>query len=189
MIEDLIEFCKGKSIAIVGNAESIFEKKRNIDEYDIVIRMNRGVELSLEQKSKIGSKCDIYCCSGAGLSTNATLEEPTFKMWMTTFFREKAPKDFLFYPEEQWAKLQEQLWVKLREQLGEGVRPSTGLMVVDFIHNNTNYKNIKLFGFDGWQTKTWYMNRRHIAQTHKPDAETRIIQELLLKSKNITMEK
>ena len=176
-LNDLIEFCKGKSIALVGNAESIFDKKRNIDDFDVVIRMNRGVQLTSEQINKIGRKCDVYGCSGAGLATQATLNAPQFKMWMTTFFREKAPEDFLFYPEEQWDIL--------KEKLGDDTRPSTGLMMLDFLVNNIDFKSINLFGFDGWQTKTWYMHRLHVAATHVPSKETSIIETLLKENKNI----
>jgi len=41
-LTQLQEVLRGKSIALVGNAASLYEGHHRIDDHDVVIRMNRG---------------------------------------------------------------------------------------------------------------------------------------------------
>ena len=56
---------EGKTVAIVGPAEYLMGSGygNKIDEHDIVVRVNRGIELIDTYDSDIGRKCDIlYSC-------------------------------------------------------------------------------------------------------------------------------
>ena len=60
--ESFSSFVKDKKVALVGPANYLnyFEFGKNIDNYDLVARINRGIELVDENNnSKIGSKTDI----------------------------------------------------------------------------------------------------------------------------------
>lgn len=59
------EWFDDKTIAIVGNAKSLFDKKYGdeIDSHDVVIRINRGLEICTNPRLRIshGGKVDVWC--------------------------------------------------------------------------------------------------------------------------------
>ena len=62
---DYLKFLKGKRVIIVGPAESLLERGdgKFIDSFDIVVRVNRGIEPTIKNFQKIGSRTDIlYNC-------------------------------------------------------------------------------------------------------------------------------
>ena len=62
---DYLKFLKGKRVIIVGPAESLLERGdgKFIDSFDIVVRVNRGIEPTIKNFKKIGSRTDIlYNC-------------------------------------------------------------------------------------------------------------------------------
>lgn len=58
------EWFDGKNIAIVGNAQSLFNKQygKEIDSHDVVIRINRGIETCYNESALIshGKKIDVW---------------------------------------------------------------------------------------------------------------------------------
>ncbi|CEN34767.1 glycosyltransferase family 29 protein [Capnocytophaga cynodegmi] len=54
-------FFKGKSIAIVGGADSVFSEKKGayIDSFDVVIRINRGINVSIGNEEYLGTRTDV----------------------------------------------------------------------------------------------------------------------------------
>ena len=62
---DYLKFLKDKRVIIVGPAESLLERGdgKFIDSFDIVVRVNRGIEPTFLNSQKIGSRTDIlYNC-------------------------------------------------------------------------------------------------------------------------------
>jgi hypothetical protein len=59
--EEYLEFLRNKSVAVVGPAASstFQENGQKIDSFDVVVRVNRGMELVKENKLFIGSKTDV----------------------------------------------------------------------------------------------------------------------------------
>ena len=61
-----------KSVALVGNSESLLTKEYGnlIDSYDVVCRINRGIENIINNPISSGTKIDILfyamCCSSVG---------------------------------------------------------------------------------------------------------------------------
>lgn len=183
---ELKSLCDGKNIAIVGNAESLMDKTfaNEIDSHDIVIRINKGVLLTSDMMNKShGKKCDIYTVSGVGcVDVNLhTTTMPKLSYWMTTYKREDAPEKYHFFPEEMWNKLQEDL----RTESDFEVRPSTGLMTIYMIINATKYANLDIYGFDFWQTKTFYNATRKWAKAHTPSLEKVLVEKILQENTNI----
>ena len=63
--KEYLDFLKDKKVIIVGPAESLLQRGdgKFIDSFDIVVRVNRGIEPSLKYSDKIGSRTDIlYNC-------------------------------------------------------------------------------------------------------------------------------
>jgi hypothetical protein len=70
-------FLENKRVAIVGPSESAFfnENGKYIDSFDIVVRINRGIELVQGKESFIGSKTDIlYNSLDFNIISGGTLE-------------------------------------------------------------------------------------------------------------------
>lgn len=187
------DICQGKKIAIVGNAESLqsLTKADEIDAHDVVIRMNKGVMASPEMLSKhLGHKCDIYTFSGKGYAPEEAhqTEKPRVSVWMTTRKREKAPEHVEFFPEKMWSDLQMELAALSKVEAEKVIRPSTGLMVVYMILKGVDYKWVDIYGFDFWQTKTFY-NKKTINPNRsiQPLAEKLLVEKMLVEHSNVTI--
>lgn len=184
-LTELKELCEGKSIAIVGNAQSLLDMGlgNEIDSHDIVVRINQSVISERHVLDRIGYKCDIYTASGTGMILKKfhKTTQPKLCYYMTTLKRDIAPSYFHFFPENMWNDLQRELGA------GPDARPSTGIMTIYMIVNSTEFKNINIYGFDFWQTKTFYNPSLHVAKSHKPDFEKDFIKRLLSMNDNIKL--
>lgn len=63
--QDYLNFLKDKKVIIVGPAESLLERGDGqfIDSFDVVVRVNRGIEPTLKNYDKLGTRTDIlYNC-------------------------------------------------------------------------------------------------------------------------------
>jgi len=67
--EDVLRSIKGKSIAVVGNAEATIEYGKEIDAHQIVIRINK-INIEKKYSHLFGSKIDILCTNGRNLPKN-----------------------------------------------------------------------------------------------------------------------
>jgi hypothetical protein len=173
-LEDMI--CD-KSLAIVGNSESILSSNagQDIDGHDLVLRMNRGYVTG--KSASIGSKTDIVAMSLAAEESEFVKGFPGAKAIMWTMpppwkYKRlpewvKADKRTYMYPVDTW----QALWDKL------GHKPSTGCMVIDFIHEYTDPASVSIYGFDNWATKSWYIKKPYIGP-HSPEAEKAYIEKV-----------
>lgn len=62
---EYLKYLKDKKVIIVGPAESLLERGdgKFIDSFDVVVRVNRGIEPTFQNSDKIGSRTDIlYNC-------------------------------------------------------------------------------------------------------------------------------
>lgn len=181
----LQELCEGKSIAIVGNAQSLLDMNlgEEIDSHDIVVRINQSVSSQKHILDRIGHKCDIYTASGTGMVPvrfhKTTV--PKLCFYMTTLNRDSALDYFHFFPEEMWYTLQKEL------NAGKDIRPSTGLMTIYMILNATKFKSLNIYGFDFWETKTFYNPSLYVAKTHRPKSEKEYILDMISKYDNVKL--
>jgi hypothetical protein len=155
---DIQNLIKGKTIAIVGNAESILSKEEGImiDGFQVVIRMNYGFvyapHLNRYVAPKQLGKITTLVCAGNGQNILGCENKfPGMKgiVHMSGGNRGGSWKQdsdkFYIYPLD--------LWEELKNLLTK--RPSTGMMVIDMVKNcNPDY--VSLFGFDFKKTKTYY---------------------------------
>jgi len=166
--KELKQFILNKDIAIVGNAKSVFNKKRPIDEHEIVIRINKGSPK--EKEEIIGTRTDILALSLC-LDQNKIESEfsPKIIVWCTpkyTLMNEYLQQVARIYPLQDWFKLYDIL----------NARPSTGCMIIDYIAPYA--KKLTLYGFDFWNSNTWYTNNIHLGE-HNPLNEKRFITTLI----------
>ncbi|HLS30813.1 MAG TPA: glycosyltransferase family 29 protein [Flavobacteriaceae bacterium] len=52
---------KNKRVALIGGADSVLQKKQGkyIDDFDVIVRINKGVELIDKQQEYVGTKTDV----------------------------------------------------------------------------------------------------------------------------------
>jgi hypothetical protein len=139
-IAEIMEYLSDKSVALVGNAQSIFDTAHGkaIDAHDVVIRFNRGFitapdaqgsktdilllacELTAEELQRFGAKYTINR-SGKTICGDITLDD---------VYRRRYRKKYDAYP-------------------------STGMMAINLC-KTAGAKSIDLYGFDFGKTQTYY---------------------------------
>lgn len=163
-IDQVKRFLKGKSVAIVGNAKSIFDKKGGsaIDAHDVVIRFNRGFVTNEEAQ---GTRTDILI-----LATELNVDEKaSFKAMFSVNRSENTKCGDLTIANEPRRRLRVLL----------GAQPSSGCMAIDLCRE-AEVKSIDLYGFDFEATPTFY-NPEGYKTLHNYSAEEKYIKGLNLK--------
>lgn len=159
-IRPILEYIKGKSVAIVGNASSIFDKNygQEIDDHDIIIRFNRGFITKPESQ---GSKTDIVI-----LATELNIDEKASYKAMYYVNRSKNTRcgDYT---------IGNTMRARLKSWLGK--QPSSGFMAID-ICRTAKAKSIDIYGFDK-NVPTFYNPDGYITQ-HDYNIEQNILHEL-----------
>jgi len=133
-LEDLQVFCKNKSIIIVGNSSSILQHNsgRLIDSYDIVVRINRGYQISNPFLESLGSKTNILSI-GVKSATQATHIVSANKV--DFILSPIIWSDRLAYPNVY--NIEPSLYHKLKEDLSD-FKPSTGISTFNFFNKLIN---------------------------------------------------
>ena len=177
-LSDMKKLCKGKKIVLLGNADSVLRRKRKIDSFDIVGRMNRGDPRGKEEF--IGSRTDILFLS-TGVSkrgVQAAYNNPKFIVWMTECHRLAHPwvlRNAIQNPKMDWRELHKEL----------GINPSTGMMALNFIIKYLDFKSLTIYGFNFFKTKSWYNTRPDDGKKHSGKKEEKKIMEMIAKHKNV----
>lgn len=169
-MDALLNNIKGKRVAIVGNAKSIFDKKNGdlIDSHDFIIRFNRGfIETPVSQ----GAKTTMVM-----LAIN--MEPEKLKLynakWVVNRSNHYDNRVNYIIPNPDRQRMRD----KLESQ------PSTGFMAIDLCLY-AQAKSIDLFGFDGEKTPTFYNDPNYVTQ-HNYSKEQELIH-LYEKSKLLTI--
>lgn len=169
-MDALLNNIKGKRVAIVGNAKSIFDKKNGdlIDSHDFIIRFNRGfIEIPVSQ----GTKTTMVM-----LAIN--LEPEKLKLynakWVVNRSNHYDNRVNYIVPNPDRQRMRDKL----------EAQPSTGFMAIDLCLY-AQAKSIDLFGFDGEKTPTFYNNQNYVTQ-HNYSKEQELIH-LYEKSKLLTI--
>ena len=151
----------GKSVAIVGNAKSLFNSKygEEIDKHDVVIRFNKGFPNNKESQ---GEKTTIVMLA-------CELSRPDIKFYKAKYTISRSrcydnPVDFTVSNDDRYL---------LAERLGS--QPSTGFIAIDMCLT-ANAKSIDLYGFDFEKTPTFY-NPEDYKTQHDYRSEESIVME------------
>ncbi|HEY7162887.1 MAG TPA: glycosyltransferase family 29 protein, partial [Acidobacteriota bacterium] len=155
----------------VGNANYLLETEvgAEIDAHDVIIRFNKGFVVSPAAQ---GSRTSIHC-----LATNVPLND----------LKIRVPTAHLLYVSPVRSYLAHDLrdvdapctciplsdWKQLSLTMG-GLRPSAGLIVIDFLLNRATTNTISIYGFDWKRTKSFY-HKTKIKDWHSGEAERQIL--------------
>jgi len=170
------DYFKNKTMALIGNASSVQGSyKHDIENHDIVIRLNKG--FFLINNLHFGTKVNML-----GLSMPIKTEileslDLDYILWCTPKheLKTKYLKRVAYnYPKDWWNILNYTL----------GARPSTGCMMLDFIYRTGTYKSLKIYNFDFWNSPTFYTNTIHLGN-HNPEQEKAYLEALLFLDKRI----
>ena len=179
------EWFENKTVALVGNAQSLFDKSygSEIDSHEVVVRMNRAAMLYTNFNSEIshGKKTDIWMMWNVVEYRNKfnDIDKNIKKMHMSGRIRNAVNNikvDFL-YPLE--------MYEILRKHAGPKQNPTTGLMALDYIDSCKPLK-VSIYGFDWKETPTFTdLNRREeITSGHNYNVEKEYCAKRFLTKKN-----
>lgn len=162
-LTEIQEFCKGKEICLLGNADSVLREKRDIDSFDVICRCNRGKPEGKEEF--LGNRTDILFLSTHMSDGNFRGSfSPRFAIWMTVCHRLASSwtmKNAIQNPAEDWNYLYKIL----------GINPTTGMMALNFVLKHMDFKSLAIYGFDFFATKTWYNTQIDSGQKHSGEKE------------------
>jgi hypothetical protein len=141
-----------KSVALIGNAQSLFSKKygEEIDSHDVVVRLNKAAMLytKFDAAESHGTKTDVWMFWNANEYKNFFKNTKAKLMHMGHQSRNMGNRygiDYM-YPEDMYAKL--------RKIAGEHSNPTTGFMALDYIIS-CQPKILNVYGFDWKETPTF----------------------------------
>ncbi|MND45950.1 Glycosyltransferase family 29 (sialyltransferase) [compost metagenome] len=169
----LFALLDGKSVALVGNAQSLSQKVQGpeIDACDVVIRCNRA---PIPNVASHGARTDF-------IATSTELEESIMAekgashiLWMSPP-RYALPgwivrcRGFFLYPKRRHEVLSREV-----------ARPTTGLMVIDLL-SASPCRSVLLFGFDFFKTGSISNMPTKTAIPHNGDAEESFVRTLIAK--------
>ena len=174
----LQQFLKDKPIALLGNAKSILDSKKDIDKFEVVCRCNKGFPKGKE--GYIGSRTDVLFLS-IPLHEKIIKEEynPKHIMWCTS--KREGLTDWLkdnalFFNLDDWTNLANII----------GARPSTGIIGIAYLVKYVKFKSLTLFGFDFWDTPNFYTGCKNI-RNHSPSSEKAYVEYLIKEDKRISI--
>lgn len=152
---------KGKRVAIVGNARTIFDKKngKEIDNHDFIIRFNRGFVVN---KDSQGSRTDLLVLACPMLENEAKAYKPRYIANRSKSYK-NAYANFTINSYQR---------AKMKQIIG--AQPSSGFMLMN-ICLYFKAAEIDLYGFDGI-TQSWPNDPSYVTQ-HDYDTEQKIIQD------------
>jgi hypothetical protein len=178
-ISKLKNILDNKKIALVGNSPILLKKKQNIDNFDVVIRINI---LPFKKHYKyVGKRCDIMMMTSG-------IEKLVDKNYIKIFFSEKENYMTKYGHGKIYC-----CPAKYRKQIDKKVkgRPTTGLRSLYLLTKIIKNPDITLFGFDH-TPKSWYANEvnAHISHSkHNFLEEKKIFLSLCKKYKKIRYSK
>jgi len=155
-LEEIKDFCKGKSIIIVGNSSRILNQSygKLIDNYDIVVRINKGyLHRQNLYSDKIGNKTTILSLGlkSARLAANV-IQSNTVKYLMSPIiYSERLDYSNVY-------DVQENTYNDLKNSLG-GFKPSTGISTYNFFNRHIDFNKLDLIGFDFFESSIKQRNQ------------------------------
>ena len=157
-IAEIKNYIAGKSVAIVGNAQSIFDTSHgaDIDAHDVVIRFNRGF---VTKPTAQGTKTSILI-----LACELTLDEKASYKAMYSVNRSNNTKCGNY-------SIGNKMRAVLKAWIGK--QPSSGFMAIDLCRE-AGASKIDLYGFDFEKTPTFYNPADYVTQ-HDYKTEEHIV--------------
>jgi hypothetical protein len=161
------QWFEGKTVAVVGNAASLIKQSygKQIDEADVVVRINRGGYRYPEFAKQMGTRLDIWCMQNVQQNRQYFLRPHTRgarRMQMDTIdvspnFADMA--DLVFSTDDR---------SDLEKNLSK--KASTGLRVLYYI-SKQDPSSMFVYGFDWKKTYSWHERRKCIAHNFEEERQ------------------
>jgi hypothetical protein len=151
MENNLIEIqnlLKNKKICLLGNSKSILKNKKDIDSYDCICRINKGIPKGKE--NVIGSRTDVLFL--ATKMKEIDIEKnfnPKFIVWIT-----KNDRKSNIWINQHVIKTPSEDWYEIKNQLT--TLPSAGCNAIYFLIKHIEFFSLDIYGFDFFKSGTWY---------------------------------
>lgn len=148
------EWFQGKTVAVIGNAMSLFDKSygAEIDAHDVIVRMNKAAMLYTRQDASKshGTKTHVWVFWNTSEYKSFFNKIPKHVKKMHAGHQNRTPHnihlvDFV-YPEEPYKNL--------KKNAGKHNNPTTGLIFLDHI-SRCNPKQVDVYGFDWKDSPTF----------------------------------
>lgn len=184
-LKEIQEFCKNKTIALVGNSSTILRRNlgEEIDRHDIVIRMNYAISHLNKYQLDTGKKTDIYDCEIGVPQIAAKLLSETDAQYCVRLIRwgdpiTKIKEQQLIIDSVKKIYLGDPVFHKNFKQtyFTDNIKPSTGATMLNFLINFIEYKSINMYGFDFFKNAANTRNRKnefnsYLYKDHSPVME------------------
>ncbi len=166
---------QGKSVAIVGNARSLSASTsgEEIEACDIIVRLNAAPGLSARSH---GARTTLLAVSKAVSKARLRQLQPDMLLWMTPRHWYQAVR--MHFSGVPVCYFQKAWWTGLSARLN-GARPSTGMMTVDMMTCLGTFRELKLFGFDFFQSGSLSVRRSSAPIPHDFAQEREMILKLM----------
>ncbi|MGV0923052.1 glycosyltransferase family 29 protein [Empedobacter tilapiae] len=201
---------KGKRVAIVGGADSVFNEKfgEYIDSFDVVVRINKGVEVIEQQKEYVGTKTDVLFHAFYERVNDKGSSPITPLLWKKNSVRtiifshnfdcsdysKRNFTDILFKTKGslKFSQVKKYLYDKNMKGIAP-YSPTTGFIAINTIFNCLP-KEIYITGITFFKTphqkdyrntpyKSWEKLFKNGSSKHNPEAEYEYVKKLYLKNK------
>ena len=151
------EWFENKTVAIVGNAESVLKTHygKDIDNHQVVVRINRGIECGIKNYPNIesfGKKIDVWVFNLYNRNLRLFYYNIKHKLISKNFYKMQMNEEFdnvnfdFSYPKQYYIELQKHFYPKY---------PSTGLRALDYV-SKCDPSMVNVYGFDWKETPTFY---------------------------------
>ncbi|WP_026452241.1 glycosyltransferase family 29 protein [Aequorivita capsosiphonis] len=206
------EWFSNKRIALIGGADSVLQQKHGdfIDDFDVVVRINKGVELIDKQKDYVGTKTDILFHSFLDNSKEIGSSPITVDLWKkhkvqhivySKNYRiaEEGIYDIILFGKKSGGKtkfsnLPKDLYMKSLEALAPQC-PTTGFIAINTILN-CKPKELYISGITFFKTphngiyrpqniEEFKKHFNNSPKSHNPEREYAYFKNLYLKNKSI----
>ena len=153
---------QNKSIAVIGNAQSLFDYEYGniIDNHDLVIRINLG--FLVDSPKSHGTKTDWVIFNNYNfLKKNSNIFSEDHKFNLLEIYNLNFIYNNETYQQDNFCRLSRAIPLECLKkfQFTDDKKPSTGLCIV-YMLSLLKTKQVSIFGFDFKRSITWYNKNR-----------------------------
>lgn len=179
------EWFENKSVALVGNAQSLFDLKlgEEIDSHEVVVRLNKAAMLinRFDAEKSHGKRTDVWIFWSVQEYHKYFKDHPTIKkMHAGHQFRQnnKIKEVDFIYPDH--------LYTELKKVAGPRKNPTTGFIAIDYVLH-CEPSSLSIYGFDWKETPTHTDPHRKAEKKcpHNYDVERNYCLEHVLSKSNV----
>jgi hypothetical protein len=151
-ITQIQDYCRNKSVAIIGNSDNIIGKYYGpeIDSHDIVVRINYAPRFFRSYKQDSGTKFDVFIAGISRIDLIKSLigNDSPIVLFLAPW---TDPNKIAGFGIDKSYISTKEIYAKVKERFG-GSKPSSGSLAINFFSQNIEYRHISLYGFDFFES-------------------------------------